>query len=81
MARQVVRDPNATTSDDVARLRDVGLGDREIFEATAFVAFRLAFSAINDALGAASDRHLAEVAPEPIRAAASYGRAPAAHLS
>jgi hypothetical protein len=35
-------DPNATTSQDVERLREVGLGDREIFEATAWVAFRLA---------------------------------------
>ena len=43
-ARQVVRDPNATTEVDVARLRELGLGDREIFEATAFIAFRLAFS-------------------------------------
>jgi uncharacterized peroxidase-related enzyme len=55
-ARQVVRDPNATTERDIARLREVGLGDQEIFEATAFVAFRLAFSAINDALGAAPTR-------------------------
>jgi uncharacterized peroxidase-related enzyme len=75
-ARQVVRDPNSTTRDHVARLREVGLGDREIFEATALIAFRLAFSTINDALGAAPDRQLADAAPDPIRAAASYGRAP-----
>ena len=73
---QVVRDPNATTSDHVTRLREVGLGDREIFEATALVAFRLAFSTIDDALGAAPDRQLADAAPDPIRAAVSYGRAP-----
>ena len=75
-ARHVVRDPNSTTSDHVARLREVGLGDREIFETTALVAFRLAFSTINDALGAAPDRQLADAAPDPIRAAVSYGRAP-----
>jgi uncharacterized peroxidase-related enzyme len=75
-ARQVVRDPNSTTSDDVARLREMGLSDREIFEATALIAFRLAFSTINDALGAAPDGQLAAAAPEPIRAAVSYGRAP-----
>jgi alkylhydroperoxidase family enzyme len=57
-ARQVVRDPNATTSDDVVRLREVGLGDREVFEATAFIAFRSAFSTVNDALGRVS-RHAA----------------------
>jgi uncharacterized peroxidase-related enzyme len=75
-ARQVVRDPNSTTSDQVARLREVGLGDREVFEATALVGFRLAFSTINDALGAAPDRQLADAAPDPIRAAVSFGRAP-----
>jgi uncharacterized peroxidase-related enzyme len=75
-ARHVVRDPNSTTSDHVARLREVGLGDREIFEATALVAFRLAFSTVNDALGAAPDRQLADAAPDTIRAAVSYGRAP-----
>ena len=75
-ARQVVRDPNSTTSDHVARLREVGLGDREIFEATALVAFRLAFSTVNDALGATPDKQLADAAPDPIRAAVSYGRAP-----
>jgi uncharacterized peroxidase-related enzyme len=76
-AREVVRDPNATTTDDVARLREVGLSDKEIFEATAFVAFRLAFSTINDALGAAPDKQLADAAPDVIRAAVSYGRPPA----
>ena len=75
-ARQVVRDPNGTTEGDVARLREVGLGDQEIFEATAFVAFRLAFSAINDALGAAPDKELADAAPAEVRAAVDYGRSP-----
>lgn len=72
--RRLVVDPNATTADDVARLRAVGLGDREIFEATAFVAFRLAFSTVNDALGAEPDRQLADAAPDPIRAAVGFGR-------
>ena len=51
------------------KLRELGLGDREIFEATAFVAFRLAFSTINDALGAAPDKQLADTAPTQVRAA------------
>ena len=80
-ARQVVRDPNATTDHDVARLREVGLGDQEIFEATAFVSFRLAFSTVNGALGAAPDKQLADAAPEPVRAAVSYGRRPSAEPS
>jgi len=75
-ARQVVRDPNATASDDVVRLRGVGLSDREIFEATALIAFRSAFSTVNDALGAAPDKQLADEAPELVRAAVRYGRQP-----
>lgn len=80
-ARQVVRDPNATSAAGVERLRAAGLDDREIFDATAFVAFRLAFSTINDALGAAPDLQLAEAAPAPVRAAVDYGRAVAAEPS
>jgi uncharacterized peroxidase-related enzyme len=80
-ARQVVRDPNATTSDHVERLRDAGLGDREIFEATAFIAFRLALSTVNDALGAAPDKQLADAAPDQVRHAVTYGRAPSAEPS
>ncbi len=80
-ARQVVRDSNATTPEDVERLREAGLTDREIFEATALVALRLAFSTINGALGAAPDKQLADAAPEPVRAAVDYGRLPSAESS
>jgi uncharacterized peroxidase-related enzyme len=75
-ARQIVRDPNSTTEKQVSRLRELGLGDREVFEATAFIALRLAFSTINDALGAAPDEQLAADAPERVREAVSYGRPP-----
>jgi alkylhydroperoxidase family enzyme len=75
-ARQVVADPNATTTTDVQTLRDAGLGDRAIFEATAHIAFRLAFSTVNDALGAAPDLQAAEAAPEAVRAAVTFGRPP-----
>jgi uncharacterized peroxidase-related enzyme len=80
-AGRVVDDPNATTEADVKGLRDAGLGDREIFEATTFIAFRLAFSSINDALGAAPDRQLSDAAPEPVRTAVTWGRPPAATAS
>jgi uncharacterized peroxidase-related enzyme len=80
-ARQVVRDPGKTTQADVTRLREVGLSEREIFEATAFVALRLAFATINGALGAAPDRQLAEAAPGPVRTAITYGRPPSSHAS
>ncbi|KAA1425513.1 hypothetical protein FE697_004065 [Mumia zhuanghuii] len=73
-ATQVVRDPNATTPEDVACLREVGLGDREIFEATIFVSLRLAFSTVNDALGAEPDRQLVETVPAEVAAAVTFGR-------
>jgi len=73
-ARQLVRDPNATGQADVDRLRGAGLDEGEIFDATAFVAFRLAFSTINDALGAAPDDELDERVPAAVRAAVSFGR-------
>jgi uncharacterized peroxidase-related enzyme len=73
-ARAVVGDPNATSVADVDGLRAAGLSDREIFEATVFVAFRLAFSTVNDALGAVPDRQLVAEAPEAVRRAVSFGR-------
>ena len=79
--RQLVEDPNATTGEDVTRLRAVGLGDKEIFEATTFVAFRLAFSTVNDALAAEPDMQLRDAAPGPTREAIRYGRAPASEAS
>ena len=73
-ARQVARDPNATTPADVQALRDAGLDDGQIFAITAFVALRLAFSTINDALGAQPDAQLAQSLPAEVRAAVTYGR-------
>ena len=75
-ARQVVADPNDTSTDDVQNLRDVGLSDRAIFEATSHIAFRLAFSTVNDALGAAPDLQAAEAAPDAVREAVTFGRPP-----
>jgi uncharacterized peroxidase-related enzyme len=73
-ARKVARDPNATTPADVQELRDAGLDDGQIFAVTAFVALRLAFSTVNDALGAQPDTQLAESLPDEVRTAVSYGR-------
>ena len=74
-ARKVVADPNATTRHDVDLLREAGMGDREIFEATLFIAFRLAFSTVNDALGVPPDGELVEQAAPEVRAAVGFGRA------
>jgi uncharacterized peroxidase-related enzyme len=73
-SRKVVRSPNATGEADVERLRAAGLADREIFEATTLAAFRVAFSTVNDALGARPDPALAQAAPAEVRAAISFGR-------
>lgn len=73
--RKIVRDPNGTTEKDVAVLRAAGITDKEIFDATAFVAFRMALAMVNDALGAAPDQQLAASVPEPLRKAVTYGRA------
>jgi uncharacterized peroxidase-related enzyme len=74
--REVVSDPNATQQADVDRLRAAGFSDKEIFEATVFVAFRLAFSTVNDALGIAPDWQLVEAAPPQVRDSVDYGRQP-----
>ena len=76
--RQVATDPNATTHDDITRLREAGFTDKEIFEATTWIAFRLAFSTVNDALGAAPDRELVAKTPTRIRDAVTFGRRPPA---
>ncbi len=75
-ARKVVRDPNATTPEDIQELRDAGLTDQQIFAATAFVALRVAFSTINDALGASLDAQLVKSLPQAVTAAVTYGRPP-----
>jgi uncharacterized peroxidase-related enzyme len=73
-ARKAVRSPATTTPEDVQELRAAGLSEQEIFEATAFVAFRLAFSLVNDALGVSPDRQFADAAPPEVRSAVTYGR-------
>ena len=73
-ARKVVRDPNATTRADVQALRDAGFDDAQIFAITVFVALRLAFSTINDALGAEPDAGLRQIVPEAVRDAVTFGR-------
>ena len=73
-ARRVVKGPNETTDADVERLRAVGLDDREIFEATVWIAFRLAFSTVNDALGVGPDRQLVASVPTSLQEAVTFGR-------
>ena len=48
--------------------------DREIFESTVFIAFRLAFSTVSDALGINPDWQLAAQVPHQVLAAVDFGR-------
>jgi uncharacterized protein YciW len=73
-ARKVVKDPNGATSEAVGDLRSVGFSDDQIFAITVFVALRLAFSTVNDALGVGPDVALCAAAPEAVVSAVHYGR-------
>lgn len=77
-SRKVAANPNGTTAQDVEALRAAGFADREIFEVTAFIAFRLAFSTVNAALGVAPDRQLVDALPLDVLEVVNFGRAPAA---
>jgi uncharacterized peroxidase-related enzyme len=73
-ARKVARDPNATGAADVQALRDAGFSDSQIFTITVFVALRLAFSTVNDALGLRPDAALRTTAPRVVLDAVTVGR-------
>jgi alkylhydroperoxidase family enzyme len=70
----VVRDPNATSAADVQALRAAGYDDAQVLAVTAFVTLRLAFSTVNDALGARPDRELVDRLPDEVRSAVTFGR-------
>ncbi len=73
-ARRVVSDPNAVTNNDVDELRRAGFTDTQIFAVTVYVAGRLAFSTVNDALGAQPDSDLLAGTAREIRDAVTFGR-------
>lgn len=73
-ARKIARNPHATTEADVDELREAGFTDAEIFAITVFVALRLAFSTVNNALGATPDDRLRDTAPASVRDAAQVWR-------
>ena len=77
-ARTLTRDPNATGAAEVQALRDAGFDDAQIAALTLYAALRIAFSTVNDALGARPDRGLVEAAPPAVRSTVTYGRSPAA---
>ncbi len=55
-------------------LRDAGYGDAAIFAITVFVALRIAFSTVNDALGVRPDAAFRSTAPEAVLNAVTFGR-------
>jgi alkylhydroperoxidase family enzyme len=75
-ARAVATDPNAIDATALQGLRVAGFNDAQIFAITTFVALRLAFSTINDALGAAPDSQLGVSTPAPVLSAVTFGRPP-----
>ncbi|GAA4160010.1 hypothetical protein GCM10022251_37310 [Phytohabitans flavus] len=73
-ARKVVRGPSHTTPADIQDLRDNGFTDAQIFAITVFVSIRIAYSTVNDALGAQPDAFFHTLAPAPVRDAVTFGR-------
>jgi alkylhydroperoxidase family enzyme len=73
-ARSIAADPNATTQSDVDELRSVGFSDADIFAMTAFVGLRIAFSTVNDALGAQPDAELRGFSPPEVIDTVDFGR-------
>jgi hypothetical protein len=62
------------TDRNVDELRTADLSDTQIFAMTAYVAGRLAFSTVNDALGALPDAELTASVPLEVRDAVPYER-------
>jgi alkylhydroperoxidase family enzyme len=73
-ARKLAADPNSTSQEDVDGLRRAGFSDQQIVAVTAYVALRVAFSTVNDAIGAAPDQERAVAAPSEVVSAISFGR-------
>jgi uncharacterized peroxidase-related enzyme len=73
-ARRIARDPTGTSAADVAELRQAGFSESDIFAMTVFVALRVAFSTVNDALGARPDAEFRSAAPAAVLDAVAYGR-------
>jgi len=73
-ARKVARHPNGIAPADVQALRDAGFQDSQIFALTTYVALRIAFSTVNDALGARPDVQFRATVPAAVLDAVTWGR-------
>jgi uncharacterized peroxidase-related enzyme len=74
VAAKVARNASQVGEDDIDRLRRAGFTDAEIFDVVAAAAWRCFFAKVPDALGAAPDRALGQLA-EPLLQHLVVGRA------
>ena len=73
-ARAVAGRPNSTVAEDVAPLRAAGFDDGQIFAITVFVAGRIAYAVVNEALGAPPDQPLVDDGPPAVVDVVRWGR-------
>ena len=73
-AKKVADDATSVTEEDIARLREAGLTDRDIFDVVLAVAARSFFTKVLDATGTLADAVFNEMDPE-LREALTVGRA------
>jgi alkylhydroperoxidase family enzyme len=73
LAEKVAGDHASVTPDDIARLRELGLGDAEIFDVVVAATARCFFSKALDALGAEPDSAYRSLEPS-LRAQLTVGR-------
>ena len=66
-ARSVTSGATRTTREQVTVLQDAGIDEDQVFAATVFIALRLAFATVNNALGATPDERLRAAAPDAVR--------------
>ena len=72
--RRVMRSASTTTPDDIDELRQAGIDDDKIFAMTFYAAMRMAFSNVNNALGAHPDRQFRTTTTLQLLAVIDYGR-------
>ncbi len=73
-ARAVASRPTETTEADVGGMRAAGFTDDQIAAITVFIACRIAFSTVNNALGSRPDAGFRAITPAAVLDAVTYGR-------
>lgn len=73
-ATKVTLDPTAVSEDEVDRLRELGLSERDILDVVLAVAARCFFATVIESMGAQPDRELLDPLPPALRDALLVGR-------